>query len=139
MRIASVASLAALVAFLSAAAYEPPVALETCPEGTDPYVEYRLFFGRSTADGQVSDADWHAFLAREVTSRFPEGLTVLNAYGQWKRSSGELLREQSKVVLILAPPGDSPLRQTQAIAEAYKSRFSQESVLRVVTDACVAF
>ena len=102
-------------------------------------MEYRLFFGRSTADGQVSDADWGAFLARQVTSRFPEGLTVLNAYGQWQRNSGELLREQSKVVLILTPHGASPLQKTKGIAEACKSRFNQDSALRVVTDACVAF
>lgn len=112
---------------------------ETCPAGTDPFVEYRLFFGRGTADGMVSEEEWTAFLASEITSRFPEGLTVLDAYGQWQSGSGEPIREQSKVVLILAPPGDAPREQTEAIAEAYKSRFDQESVLRAITDACVAF
>ena len=90
-----------------------------CPVGTDPYVEYRLFFGHSTADGMVSKEEWDAFLTGEITSRFPEGLTVLDAYGQWQSGSGEIIREQSKVVLITAPPGDTSREQTEAIAEAY--------------------
>ncbi len=139
MKTASFAILAILLVLACIAAYEQPTVEETCPAGTDRFVEYRLFFGRSTADGEVSEEEWRGFLASEITSRFPEGLTVLDAYGQWRSGTEELLREQSKLVLILAPPGDRPLEQTMAIAEAYKSQFEQESVLRVVTDACAAF
>lgn len=32
----------------------------------------------------VSDEDWRAFLAAEVTPRFPDGLTVIDAAGQWR-------------------------------------------------------
>ena len=139
MKTASFAILAILLVLACTATYEQPTAQETCPTGTDRFLEYRLFFGRSTAEGSVSDADWNAFLSSEITTRFPEGLTVLDAYGQWRSGSGELVREQSKIVLILAPPGDAPREQTEAIAEAYKSRFDQESVLRAITDACAAF
>ena len=139
MKTASFAILAILLVLACTAVYEPPTVQDTCPTGTDRFVEYRLFFGRSTADSVVSEEEWNAFLANEITSRFSEGLTVLDAYGQWRSGSEELLREQSKLVLILAPPGDRPLEQTMAIAEAYKSQFDQESVLRVVTDACAAF
>ena len=139
MKTTIAATLATLLALACAAAYEPPQVPEACAEDMDPYVEYRLFFGRSTDAGTVSDAEWDAFLASEITSRFPDGLTVFDAYGQWQSGAGELLREQSKVALILAPPGNTALQHTKAIAEAYKSRFDQESVLRVVTDACAAF
>lgn len=44
----------------------------------------RLFLGRQIpGGGMVSDADWTAFLAEVVTPRFPEGLTVWRAEGQW--------------------------------------------------------
>ena len=55
---------------------------EPCPEGSDRYAEYQLFFGRSTIEGgEVSDEAWAAFLADTVTPRFPDGLTVLDAAG----------------------------------------------------------
>lgn len=139
MKTTLAATIAIILALAFTAADQLSQESEACPEGMDPYVEYRLFFGRSTADGMVADADWDAFLASEVTSRFPEGLTVLDAYGQWRSSSGELLREHSKVVLIVAPPGGAAKEHARSIADAYKSRFDQESVLLVVTDACATF
>ena len=40
--------------------------------------------------GEVSEEEWRAFLETEVTPRFPDGLTVLTAYGQWRSRSGEV-------------------------------------------------
>ena len=87
----------------------------------------------------MSDEDWRAFLADTITPRFPDGLSVFDAAGQWQDTEGAIVRERSKMVLILAEPGsDSPTRLDE-IAEEYKVRFSQESVLRVVDSTCVAF
>ena len=64
-------------------------AVSTCPEGTDSFAEYQLFFGRSNAGGEVvSDEAWAAFLADTVTPRFPDGLTVVDGAGQWRDSAG---------------------------------------------------
>ena len=79
----------------------------TCPAGLDRFIEYRLFFGRSRQGVEVvSDAAWDAFLADEITTRFPDGLTVLDAAGQWRDSSGTVNRERAKLVIILAGPTD---------------------------------
>lgn len=111
-----------------------------CPAGTDRYAEYRLFFGRSRGGVEVvSDADWRAFLAEEVTPRFPDGLTVVDAAGQWRGSSGAVERERAKMLLVLAAPGPEGMRRTTEIAEAYKRTFGQSSVLRVVARACASF
>ena len=60
-------------------------AVSTCPEGTDSFAEYQLFFGRSNAGGEVvSDETWAAFLADTVTPRFPDGFTVVDGAGQWR-------------------------------------------------------
>ena len=123
-------------------AMTPALRAETppCPTGTERFTEYRLFFGRSGGAAEVvSDAAWSAFLAGEITPRFPDGLTVLDAAGQWRDPSGTLVRERTKLVIILARPDDSGLRRTDEIAEAYKRAFGQGAVLRMVGTACASF
>lgn len=111
-----------------------------CPEGSDRFDEYSLFFGRNIGDAEVvSDDDWRAFLADTVTPRFPEGLSVFDAEGQWRNSQGESVRERSKMVMILTEPDTDASTRLDEIVEEYKRRFSQESVLRVTDSACVAF
>ena len=73
--------LAALALLACGGAEEQP-----CPEGSDRYAEYQLFLGRSTERrrrGQRRSSGL-AFLADTVTPRFPDGLTVLDAAGQWR-------------------------------------------------------
>ena len=136
-RIRTVAMLAVLACAVAPA---PRADTPPCPAGTDRFAEYRLFFGRSQGAVEVvDDAAWRAFLAEEITPRFPDGLTVLDAAGQWRDGSGGLVRERSKLVLILAGPGIDGMRRTDEIARAYKRAFGQEAVLRVVTTACASF
>ena len=112
----------------------------TCVEGTEHFVKYELFMGRDSQSGEVvSDEAWTAFLEDSVTPRFPDGLTVFDARGQWRNPEGLILKERSKVLVILAPPGEDGMRLTGEIADEYKIRFSQESVLRVVSDVCATF
>ena len=87
----------------------------------------------------VSDEAWAAFLADTVTPRFPDGLTVVDGAGQWRDSAGVILRERSKVLIILTSPGEEGMRLTDEISQEYETRFGQESVLRVVRTACVSF
>ena len=137
MRIAMLVCLAlALVAIVACADTDAA----DCPDGTDTFVEYRLFMGRSNQSGEVvDDAAWAAFLEDTVTPRFPDGLTVLDALGQWRGSDGVILKERSKLLIILAPPGEDKLRLTQEVSDEYKRRFGQEAVLRVVEEVCVSF
>ena len=112
----------------------------TCPEGSEAFVKYELFMGRSGPDGEVvSDEAWDAFLGDTVTPRFPDGLTVLDAQGQWRDSEGRVLKERSKVLVILAPPGEDPRGLIDEVSDEYKRRFNQESVLEVESDTCVSF
>ena len=127
-----------IAVFLLAGCGAYPVS--TCPEGTDAFTEYRLYFGRSSAGVEVvSDEAWGAFLADTVTPRFPDGLTVVDGAGQWRDSAGVVQRERTKVLIILTSPGEEGLRLTDEISQEYESRFSQETVLRTVGAACVSF
>jgi hypothetical protein len=101
--------------------------------GATPWLRTELFFGTAKADGTaVSAAEWEAFLDAEITPRFPEGLTVLEAAGQWMEADGDLVEERSKVVLLLYPHAAQAEShaEIEAIRVAYERRFGQEAVLR---------
>lgn len=137
VRTAVLTCLAIVLASLASCsgAGDPP-----CPDQTERFVRYELLMGRSGPDGEVvDDAAWETFLADTVTPRFPDGLSVLDGRGQWRDSAGLVQRERSKLLLILAPPGDGPADLIGEISDGYKRRFGQESVLRVVSEACVSF
>ncbi len=100
-----------------------------------------LLFGRHIGRHiGVSENAWARFLARQITPRFPDGLTVTDAVGQWQnRVSGSVVREPSKRVEIVLPGRRDDQARLAAIAAAYKRRFHQQSVLVIVRSACVAF
>ena len=100
-----------------------------------------LLFGRNVEDRiRVSEADWHDFVAREVSPRFPDGFTVVDATGQWRDARrGSTVLESSKLIEIVLPGGDDDRIKVDAIAEAYKRRFEQQSVGLTIGPACVRF
>ncbi len=112
-----------------------------CPDGTNPYTEYRLFFGRGNADNPrvVSDEAWEGFLEDTITVEFPDGLTTLDAYGQYTNPDGALIKEDTKVLIILVPPDADSAPGIDRIIEEYKQRFSQQGVLREVKATCASF
>src|ERR1700761_7838995 len=64
-----------------------------------------LMFGRLIGGRLgVSEGQWARFVAREITPRFPDGLTVFEARGQWRdRENNKIVREPSKIVQIVLP------------------------------------
>jgi hypothetical protein len=104
-------------------------------------IETRLFLGGSRPDGGlVDDAAWQAFLTEVVTPRFPEGLTVVEAKGQWlDPGTSTIVREPAKVLILVHPPGVTADAAVDAVASEYKRRFDQRSVLRVDVPVRAAF
>ncbi len=98
------------------------------------YYRTELFMGRSKPDGTlVSEPELKTFLAETVTPRFPDGFTVINAFGQFRDRSGKMIAEPSVVLIFLYPDGSKKISRTkiEEIRAAYSIRFQQESVLRV--------
>jgi Protein of unknown function (DUF3574) len=112
-----------------------------CRAGAVAAARVELLLGMGKKDGsEVSDAEWRAFLSSEVTPRFPDGLTVLPGYGQWRSSTtGALARESERVLLIWYKPNADSDRRIEQIRTAYKARFGQDSVMRVDGSSCVSF
>ncbi len=113
----------------------------SCHSGQQPRAVAELLFGRDIGQHVgVSEADWTRFVARELTPRFPDGLTVADTIGQWRdRDNGSIVREPSKHVEIVLPGNADDEARLDAAAAAYKTAFHQQSVAIIVHTACVSF
>jgi len=110
-----------------------------CQSGEQPLVNDLLYFGTARPGGVVSADEWAAFLAREVTPRFPAGLTTWPASGQWRSADGSLTRESSNVLNLLHASDEASEAAVRELVAQYKAQFQQEAVLRVKSHACVSF
>jgi hypothetical protein len=113
------------------------------PGQTSGWVDTKLYFGLGPADQPdkgVSEAQWRSFLDKEVTPRFPDGLSVVDVYGQWqgkKNPTPERLR--SKLLIIDYPDNQENRDKIEAIRLAWKQQTGDQSVLRVTQPADVSF
>jgi hypothetical protein len=121
---------------------QPAVAQSlSCAAPQKPMMEVELMFGRNIGGRLgVTEARWAAFLAREVTPRFPDGLTVFDTAGQWQDARKKtVVREPSKIVRIIMPMDAQAQEKIEAISSAYKAQFRQDSVGVLTRPACVSF
>ena len=115
-------------------------ALTGCRTGSSHMERIELLFGMGRkGGGEIGEDEWRAFLDADVTPRFPDGLTVLTGYGQWRNASGAIGKETSRVLLIWARPDAANNQKIETIRAAWKARFAQESVMRVDETSCVSF
>jgi hypothetical protein len=113
------------------------------PGSTSGWVDTKLYFGIGPAEHPeqgISEARWREFLDREVTPRFPHGLSVEDIYGQWQgkgQTAPERLR--SKVLIVDYPDTQENHDKIDAIRAAWKKMTGDQSVLRVTAPADVSF
>jgi hypothetical protein len=100
-----------------------------------------MMFGRKIGERiGVTNAAWARFVDREITPRFPEGLSVVDAAGQWlDPDKKRVVREPSKIVTIVLQDIEKNQSDIDAITEAYKKKFRQQAVGVIVRPACVSF
>lgn len=100
-----------------------------------------LYFGTSRANGTaVTDEQFAQFIDQQVTPRFPDGLTLLSAYGQYRNSAGVIEKEKSFLLILFYPPQMSDARKRiEELRDVYKSTFQQESVLRADSGMSISF
>ncbi len=107
---------------------------------TTDWVLTRLYFGMSISEGgHVTAEQWQVFVDDVVTPRFPDGWTQLDASGQYRMTNGRIIREPTKVLLILHQPTNDTNRRMGELIDIYKQRHQQESVLRVDSDVNASF
>lgn len=134
----------AVVFALALGACSPAVApgeAEACGAGAEARVIATMYFGRNIGGALgVSEEAWDGFVDAEITPRFPDGLTVADAEGQWRDSeTGAIVREPSKQLTVFLGDEAAGRAALDEIAEAYKSQFQQQAVALVVERSCVSF
>lgn len=105
-------------------------------------IQEDLFFGRNIAGvGEISEKEFQAFVDGIITPRFPAGLTIFNANGQFLDSTGRLIEEPAKVVTVFREESSANEVSISEIVKTYRTRFNQESVLQVANkdDLTVSF
>lgn len=110
----------------------------------DVWTREELYFGTAIpGGGVVSDSAWQQFVDGEITPRFPDGFTVLDASGQYRMATGETVKERTKIVVLVYLRKNEQSaainKKIEEIIETYKRTFNQESVLRVRSTATTKF
>jgi hypothetical protein len=117
------------------------------PEAAKNWVRTELYFGLGVVSAQGEEADaaanekrWREFLDREVTPRFPDGLSVYDVYGQWRtQGQNTIERLHSKEIMLLHADTPKERADIEAIRAAWKKQTGDLSVLRVTQPADVSF
>lgn len=110
-----------------------------CREGLTQYSKATLYFGTSYPDGIISDDQWQEFLDEIVTPNLPEGMTVMNTYGQWLRPDSLIVKEPGKVIIHLYPYEENKSDKIQSVIDGFKERFKAQSVIWEEEIVCVSF
>ena len=132
-----------VVGFVAGGQWHTPVGAQgftvtmDCGTSSASQIRTTLYFGLSRPQGSVSELEWQIFLRDEVTKRFPDGLTVWQAEGQWQTAAGSIDREQSKVLLLVHGDTAAARQSVQAVIQAYRKTFDQQSVLWESARVCV--
>ena len=87
----------------------------------------------------MSEEAFRDFLAETVTPLFPDGLSVVDVAGQFRDDQGTIVREPTKLLIILVPDAAGVAPDVETIVAAYKERFDQQSVLHAEQPVCVGF
>jgi Protein of unknown function (DUF3574) len=113
------------------------------PGHTAGWVDTKLYFGLGPADDPakgISESAWRSFLDKEVTTRFPDGLSVIDVFGQWQgKTETTPERIRTKLLIIDYPDSDENRNKIEAIRSAWKKLTGDQSVMRVTEPADVSF
>jgi len=112
---------------------------QACQPGEEIAIADTPNFGTNRPGGVVSDDEWQAFLASDVTPRFPQGISSWRASGQWRSATGALEHEPSWVLLLVHPERAETDRAVREVMDLYRKRVEQDAVLGVRLPACTSF
>ena len=116
------------------------------PDAAKNWMRTELYFGVGVisdtgeeANAAANEKHWRDFLDREVTPRFPDGLSVFDVYGQWRtQGQNHVERLHSKVIMLLHEDAPKQRADLDAIRAAWKKETGDLSVLRVTQPADVS-
>ena len=105
------------------------------------YVRTELYYGAGMREERGDyKTVWNQYLDEIVTPRFPEGLTLIEATGQWRVKPGQKPRRSGTMILVLIHEAtEDKLRKLDEIRSIWKERSGHRSVLKVTVPADIAY
>lgn len=98
--------------------------------GTPGWAASEIYMGRNIpGGGEVSEQQFSEFLATQVTPAFPAGLTVHDAYGQMQDSDLQIVKQKTKVLLLVHEDSAASADAVKKVIFAYRSRFGNPQVM----------
>lgn len=88
---------------------------------------YKIHFGMGVGSKALNPDIFAKFLNSEITPRFPAGLTLTYAYGQWKSPQG-LVREKVAVIDLFVESNKENLEKIEEVTEIYVKKFKNAKV-----------
>ncbi|MGO4462125.1 DUF3574 domain-containing protein [Streptomyces sp. M-16] len=116
---------------------------QTVTEEGSPYISTHLYFGTGRHNGNppITEEEFMKFVADVITPRFPSGLTLQEARGQWRDKEGDINRERSYELTVMYPVREAHARNAdiEYIRRLYCKTWELESVGRADVRAQVDF
>ena len=98
--------------------------------GTPGWVASEIYMGRNIpGGGEVSEQQFSEFLATQVTPAFPAGLTVYDGYGQMQDSGLQIVKQKTKVLLLVHEDSAAGAAAVKQVILAYRSKFGNPQVM----------
>ena len=133
------AGLAAMVACATPVAADPSAEVPVKHSGTvcepldgAPHETVELYFGLDIANREedVSKEEWDTFVDEFIVTTFPKGFSVADLNGAgYDEDDHAIWHEASKRVTAIVPVSDETTARVQTLADEYRVRFQQHSVL----------
>ncbi len=116
---------------------------EIAQSGANPvrYVKTELYYGAGLREGRGDyETLWNDYLDNDVTPRFREGLTLLEATGQWRVKEGKKpRRNRSKILILIHEASPDRFDMIEEVREIWKKKSGHRSVLKVTIPAEVSY
>ncbi|WP_298546230.1 DUF3574 domain-containing protein [uncultured Aquimarina sp.] len=93
-------------------------------------IKTELYFGLSNDEGAISNNIWLEFKKNHI-DKILNGYTIVDAYGYWTGSNGTKVEEATKILVYVHKKSDFESQKIDSIINLYKSKFKQESVLKI--------
>ena len=93
-----------------------------------------VFLGMRSESGDLIEAnEFRNFLKGVVTPIFPNGLTVIEAYGQMRQNDGQVTHQPTSILIIVSPKSTAATQQMRTVIRDYKARFGNPQVMRLIS------
>ena len=99
-------------------------------KNTPVWVASYIYCGRNIpAGGEVSEQQFSEFLETQVTPLFPAGLTCYDAYGQMQDSHQQIVKQKTKVLILVHQNSKADTDAIRQIILSYRSTFGNPQVM----------